>query len=374
MSSDLAERWQREVMGDMEARGWGTRALRDFAAGSARLYEIGLDAYLGLETLGVRRRETLPIPIVSVGNLTAGGTGKTPMTRFLCQSLTESGKRAAILSRGHGGQGTSVRLVSDASGNIARTAADAGDEPLLLARSLPGVPVLVGKDRRQSGREAMRRFGLDVLVLDDGFQFWQLARDLDIVLVDARRPFDNGHCLPRGLLREPPRHLSRAGIIVATRADDLDAQARDSLRARFASLAPTVPVFFASHRASGLVSLGAAMPQPRPLEELRGRRVVAWSAIARPDSFARTLAELGADIRHHIIRPDHFVPTSADVAEARVALQEESAAWIVMTEKDAVKWPEQAEDAFFLQIEMEIADAPALMAKIGERLFLAKRK
>ena len=282
MASVLAEYWQRVVMAD-DARGMTPRMLRAFAAGCARLYEVGLEVYLGMERVGLRRRERLPIPVVSIGNLTTGGTGKTPMTQMLCRRLTASGRRVAVLSRGHGGKGQGVRLVSDTHGNIARSAADAGDEPLLLAQALPGVPVLVGKDRRQSGREALRRFGLDALVLDDGLQYWQLARDLDIVLLDARRPFDNGWPLPRGLLREPARHLARAGIVVVTRADTLDALGRAALTARAAAFAPAAEIFFARHTPIGLVPVGVFGAPVLPLDALQGRRVLAWSAIAQPE-------------------------------------------------------------------------------------------
>ena len=184
---------------------FGADLTRGVLGGLAALYDGGLEAYLLAERVGVRRRERLPIPIISIGNLTVGGTGKTPMTQWLCRRLVSENKRVAVLSRGHGGTSQSVRLVSGLDGKVRLSAADAGDEPNLLAQTLPGVPVLVGKDRRLSGREALRLFDLDVLVLDDGFQFWQLARDLDIVLLDARRPFDNGFPLPRGLLREPKR-------------------------------------------------------------------------------------------------------------------------------------------------------------------------
>lgn len=352
------------------ASGAVAAALRGFAGGCSRLYEAGLEVYLAAERVGLRRRDTLPLPVVSIGNLTAGGTGKTPMTQTLCRRLIEHGKRPAVLSRGHGGRGSGVRLVSDDHGNIGRGADDAGDEPLLLARSLPGVPVLVGKDRRESGREAMRRFALDVLVLDDGFQFWQLARDLDIVLLDARRPFDNGHSLPRGLLREPARHLSRAGLVVATRADGLDDVGREALCARIAALAPGVGLFFARHTATGLVSLEGFQAPLLPLEALRGRRVLAWSAIARPDSFARALAATGAEVVAHVAEPDHHAPSSADVERVRARIRQDGIEALVMTEKDAVKWPEQRDSlAYALRVEMQVEDEAAFLAAVMRRLF-----
>ena len=370
MATGLTEYWQRVVMADDTARGLTPAALRAFAAGCARLYEAGLEVYLGMEGVGLRRRERLPVPVVSIGNLTTGGTGKTPMTQMLCRRLMDSGKRVAVLSRGHGGKGSGVRLVSDAHGNIARSAADAGDEPLLLAQALPGVPVLVGKDRRQSGREALRRFGLDALVLDDGLQFWQLARDLDVVLLDARRPFDNGWSLPRGLLREPARHLARAGVVVVTRADGLDESGRAGVAATVAALAPAAEIFFARHAATGLVPVGAFGAPMLPLDALNSRRVLAWSAIAQPESFRRTLAASGAQLTAHIAEPDHYAPDEADAARVQRQMREEATDVLVMTEKDAVKWPEvHGVEAYALRVEMQVEDEARFLACVIRRLF-----
>jgi tetraacyldisaccharide 4'-kinase len=371
----MADRWQLDVMADVGPPGWGAAALRGAAAGGARLYEVGLDAYLGLERFGLRRRESLPVPVVSVGNLTVGGTGKTPMTRLLCRRFQGAGRRPAILSRGHGGKGAGVRLVSDAHGNIARSAADAGDEPLLLAQSLPGVPVLVGKDRRLSGREALRRFPLDVLVLDDGFQYWQLTRDLDIVLVDALRPFDNGRCLPRGLLREPPGHLRRAGVVVATRADGLNESGRATLREMVDALAPGLPLFFARHGATGFVALGGPCAEMDllPLDTLADRPVVAWSAIARPDSFAHSLEGTGARLAGHLARADHATPTTGDAAELESLAGETHAEALVMTEKDAVKWSGLGGDfsrpVYALRVEMQVENEVGFLRAVTRRLF-----
>jgi tetraacyldisaccharide 4'-kinase len=371
--TDISDRWQRDVMSESDPAGWGTSALRGFAAGSARLYEVGLDAYLGMERTGLRKRETLPVPVVSIGNLTVGGTGKTPMTRLLCRRFQEAGRRPAILSRGHGGKGAGIRLVSDAHGNIARSASDAGDEPLLLAQSLSGVPVLVGKDRRLSGREAMRRFPLDVLVLDDGFQYWQLARDLDIVLVDARRPFDNGSCLPRGLLREPSAHLRRAEVIVATRACNLGDAERQALREQIVRLAPDAHLFFARHTATGFVPLTGSDRELLPLEALAGQSVVAWSAIARPDSFVSSLQASGVHLAGHLARADHAIPSDEDVAETEALVKTTQAEALVMTEKDAVKWPfanhSSSLPAYALRVEMQVENEPEFLSIISERLF-----
>lgn len=348
-------------------------ALRGLLGGCAGLYDIGLEAYLAGERLGLRRRGWLPVPVVSIGNLTVGGTGKTPMTQLLCRRMGASGRRVAVLSRGHGGESQSVRVVSDTSGQIFLSAADAGDEPHLLARTLPGVPVLVGKDRRQSGREALRRFGLDALVLDDGFQFWQLGRDLDIVLLDARRPFDNGFPLPRGLLREPKRHLRRAGVVVATRAGGLTPAERGSLSAQVSVLAPDAPLFFADHRATGLVPADDLSAPFRPISDLRGRRVFAVSAIAQPQSFVETLTrEVQAEVVGRLTWDDHHKISPDDAQAAVIAAAQTGADALVMTEKDAVKWPRVAEAAdlpvFALRIEMAVEDEARFLDEVMARL------
>ena len=170
--------------------------------------------------LGVLRQEKVGCPVVSVGNLTVGGTGKTPMVILLAGMLRDRGMRPAVLSRGYGGKSTSdVLVVSDGS-QILAGPEEAGDEPVLIARRLKGIPVLAGAKRALTGRYARENFGVDVMVLDDGFQHRWIHRDLDIVLLDSRQPLGNGLLLPRGPLREPPSALERAGVVVFTRSED----------------------------------------------------------------------------------------------------------------------------------------------------------
>src|SRR5579862_5258893 len=192
--------------------------LRAVLSALAPIYCAGLKSYLLTYRLGLRRQTRLRCRVISVGNLTTGGTGKTPMTQALCQRLMDSGHRVAILSRGYGGSfERGCAVVSDAS-KVHLTAAEAGDEAYLLATTLPGLPVVVGKDRRVTGALAVAQLGPDIIVLDDGMQYWQLHRDVDVVLLNAQDPFDNGWTFPRGLLREPPSHLARANIVVLTHA------------------------------------------------------------------------------------------------------------------------------------------------------------
>lgn len=363
------EAYALSVIGEPQRPGLVADSLRGFLSACAALYEFGLGAYLLAERCGVRRRTALPIPVLSVGNLTVGGTGKTPMTQWICRRLVERGLRIGILSRGHGGTATGVRVVSDGS-VITTNAGDAGDEPFLLARTLAGVPVLVGKDRRLSGREALRRFGLDVLLLDDGFQYWQLKRDLDIVLLDANRPFGNGFVLPRGLLREPRRHLSRAGIVVATRSEHMLPPDRQTFATKVAALAPRAPVFFAAHCATGLVPATDGSAPDLSVDWLRGRRIVALSGIAQPQSFAALLAEAGAIVVRHLVYSDHAAYSCSDCSIAQDLLRQTGADALVMTEKDAVKWPGQADQipTYALRIEIKIENEGELIDLICARL------
>ncbi len=346
----------------------GAGLTRGVLGGLASLYDAGLEAYLAAEAVGLRRRVRLPVPVISIGNLSVGGTGKTPMTQWLCRRLVAESRRVAVLSRGHGGASQSVRLVSNQEGRVLLSAADAGDEPSLLAQTLPGVPVLVGKDRRLSGREALRLFDLDVLLLDDGFQYWQLARDLDIVLLDARRPFDNGFPLPRGLLREPKRHLERAGVVVVTRAGRIAASERDALAAQVAALAPAARLFFADHRAAGFVPADALSSLLLPLSLLSGRHVAAVSAIAQPQSFVDMLTgQAGANVLYEKAWADHQALT---VAEAQAVVKDAvqaGAEALVMTEKDAVKWPLSADmrlPLYALRVEMAVDDEAGLISTL----------
>ena len=370
--SGYVENYLLSVIAEPARPGLLATGVRGLLSALSALYDVGLDAYLAAEKLGVRRREILPVPVISIGNLSVGGTGKTPMTQMLCRRLQVQGIRLAVLSRGHGGESHSVRLVSDLAGPCLLTASEAGDEPVLLARTLPGIPVLVGKDRRQSGREALRRFDLDALVLDDGFQFWQLARNLDIVLLDARRPFDNGHSLPRGLLRESKRHLNRAGIVVVTRASQLNLEERLSLTAQVASLAPSAGLYFADHQAAGFVPVFDLAAPILPLDTLKGESIYAVSAIAQPASFLHSLVQ-EAEIRiaGQEAWDDHHPFDLTQAQEVQKAALLSGAAAIVMTEKDAVKWPAADADAlpiYALRVEMVIENEAEFLADVRARL------
>lgn len=316
-----------------EKRSALARLVNVLLIGSSYVYRSAVRIYLFPFDIGLRKKRRLSRPVISVGNITVGGTGKTPMVRHICQMLLSAGLRPAVLSYGYGG---SLRgrfgIVSDGS-DVLLSHLECGDEPAMLAKSLPGVPVLVGKDRVRTGQVAINELGANVLVLDDGFQVWKLHRDLDLVLLRADCPFDNYRTLPAGRLREPMTAISHADCLILT--GNPDAELRERALEAVRRCAPELPVWFARFEPSSLIPLSGA---PRePLDTLHGRRVFALCAIANPDSFEQTLQEAGAEIVGTARFPDHHEYSEDDVVEVSANASEHRADWIVTTEKDAVK-------------------------------------
>jgi tetraacyldisaccharide 4'-kinase len=331
----------------------------------APVYCAGLKTYLLPYKVGLRKSYRLDCPVVCVGNLTTGGTGKTPMTQTLCRSLQAQGRRSVILSRGYGGENEyGCAIVSDAQ-NVLLNAKQAGDEAYLLASTLPGVPVVVGKDRRITGALAVETFAPDIIVLDDGMQFWQLHRDLDVVLLNACAPFDNGWTFPRGLLREPPSHLRRAGVIVLTNARRAGSAQTEAARARVAKTAPGRPVFTADLMPLSLQKL--ADGTNLPLDWLQERPVAALSALGNPASFEEMLTGLGADLVARFRFRDHQAITASDLTHLAKEAGAAGAQALLTTEKDAVKITAWAGDLplVTLQVEMQIDREVEFLAAVS---------
>jgi tetraacyldisaccharide 4'-kinase len=274
-------------------------------------------------------------PVISVGNVTAGGTGKTPMVAWLARKLAAAGARPAILTRGD------------------KSSAGVSDEAELLA-SAAGCAVIVGADRIASAARAVDR-GADVLVLDDGFQHHRLARDLDIVLIDATRPFGYGFCLPRGLLREPVSALADADCIVITRSDEGGGADLDKLLSRLTGLGPHAQVYQAVHRPAALLG---PRDERRPPDSLAGAKVAAFCGIGNPGSFFATLTRLGADVVWRRALADHVAYAPAELARLSHALSSTGAEFAVTTEKDFVKLrhADLGIELRCLTVEMVIAD------------------
>jgi tetraacyldisaccharide 4'-kinase len=311
---------------------------------------------------GALRQERLPCPVISVGNLTVGGTGKTPIVILLANALRNRGRRPAVLSRGYGGNAKApVNIVADGT-RVLMDWREVGDEPVLIARSAEGTPVLTGPRRVLTGRTALEKFGADCLILDDAFQHRALYRDLDILLIDAARPFGNGFLLPRGPLRENPNAIGRAHLVIGTGGDVQDPD-------HAGQEAPFLPAFRGSHRPTALVEADSG--RMLPLSEIRGQRVCAFAGIGRPDSFRRSLTDLGAQIISFLPYPDHHPYTRSDLDHIRRLNAQSGAARIVTTEKDGVRladFPESLPGLLFLRIGMEITPAEPFTELIFSRL------
>jgi tetraacyldisaccharide 4'-kinase len=261
------------------------------------------------------------VPVVSIGNLTLGGTGKTPCVEYVARFYAQAGRRVAILSRGYGSP----------DGH--------NDEALLLRENLPDVPHYQGANRASLAAEAVSRSASEVLVLDDGFQHRRLARDLDLVLLDATQPFGHGWLFPRGLLREAPDSLRRAGVVVLTRCDQVTAPERRRLHEKAARFAPDVPVIETIHRPLELTN--AAAPEGRrcaPLNCVAEHPVAAFCGIGNPDAFRATLKNLGAEVSAFRTFPDHHAYSEADLEELDTWARHHATDGIVLTtQKDLVK-------------------------------------
>ncbi|HWA87587.1 MAG TPA: tetraacyldisaccharide 4'-kinase [Opitutus sp.] len=323
--------------------------------------------------------------VVVVGNLTVGGTGKTPVVEKFARALAERGRKVAILSRGYKSKSAPLwkkwwyglthtdepppKIVSDGE-RVLLDSEEAGDEPFMLARNLPGVIVLVDKNRVKSGAFAIKKFGCDTLVLDDGFQYLPLKGRLNLLLVDKTNPFGNGHLLPRGILREPVKHLRRASYVFLTKSNG---QRDTELEAMIKSHNPEADIIECAHRPRYLQRFGVAqasapapgelqagtpaLRQTEPLTFLKGKRVLAFSGIATPESFEKFLRDLGALIVARERFLDHYRYVREDLEALFAMARKEGAECLVTTEKDAVRIPENFPcplPLYYLRLEIEI--------------------
>jgi len=303
---------------------------RRIIAGEAGAWAVPIRGVLGLLEYGYARiidarnrsfdrrgpRAVLPIPVISVGNLTVGGTGKTPLVIDLVQRLDRMGLTPVVVSRGYGA----------ASG-------EPNDEERVIRRHIPGVVCLADPDRARAGETAQERFGADVIVLDDGFQHRRLGRTLDIVVIDATCPFGFGHMLPRGLLREPVQSLRRAGVVVFSRCDQVSPSRLLQAEERVRRLAPSATVLRSRHRVDGIIRLDGTPDDT----DLAGMRAVVLAGIGHPQAFLTTVQSLGAQVVGQRWWPDHHRYRRRDLDRLLRAGRLPDHDVVLTTEKDAAK-------------------------------------
>jgi len=340
-----------------EEQGLASQAWLNVLGFSSVLYRVGMGLRGILFRTGIFSSRRLPCPVISVGNLTVGGTGKTSFVQLLARRLRERGIIPCVLLRGYKAplKGRKVLMVSNGI-KILAPPPWAGDEAYLLAKTLPGIPVVVGVDRYTTGTAVLPLLSPDLFLLDDGFQHLQLHRDLDIVLFDAHNPFGYGRLLPRGLLREPPSALKRAGLFgITLPAETFDPE---PLKAWLRQHYPPTPVVVLIRRPRTLLRLPGG--EEVGLSAISGEKVLAFSGIGDPASFEGLLRALGAEVVDHRRFPDHHPYRAADLEGLSLALDRAGVEVLVTTEKDAVRleglpWS-VGRPLFALRVDLEVVE------------------
>jgi tetraacyldisaccharide 4'-kinase len=307
------------------------------------IYGLGVSIKLGLYQWGLIKRHQLDCKVISLGNITVGGTGKTPTAQRLAALIRDMGYRVVILNRGYrAGWKGQIGVVSDGQ-KIYMSVTEAGDEAYLLAKNLPGVPVLIGRDRSITGEYAVKELQAQVVILDDGYQHWKLLRDLDIVLIDSLNMFGNNFLLPRGTLREPLSHLNRAHACLLTKVDQSTADSRDVIREAITRYNEQALIVESIHNPRRFIEIAdwykGVRSQSIELDNLKDRQVTAFSAIGNPTSFEQTITDIGPKLVDGIRFPDHHDYTMAEMQEVMQKAVDKGACALITTEKDAVKIP-----------------------------------
>jgi len=301
----------------------------------------------------------LPLPVISVGNITTGGTGKTPTVLLIASELIKRGKRVVVLTRGYGGSlEGETRIVCDGK-KLLLSSVEAGDEPCLLASSLPGLMVVMGSDRYRAGCLAVKELSPDCFLLDDGFQHQRLARDLDILLLDCTAPFSNGWTLPAGFLREPVNAVKRADLVIMTRCLSGVGQT--------VFLPVQIPVCYSSHTLKGFTPLSGG--DVFPLSQLKGKRVAAFCGIADPIAFFNSVESSGVSLVSTLAFPDHAVYGTREMEAVGRLKQQFKADCLLTTAKDAVKLKQFSAimgDCFIVKLELTLHDSVPLMAALDK--------
>ncbi len=351
-----------------QRRGRLASVVRGLLHGMSHGYRLAIEARRLLYDTRIIRDTTLGVQVIAIGNLTVGGTGKTPVVEKFARELRDRGRNVAILSRGYRSkppplssrfidrlllrrEQTPPRIVSDGR-SLLLDSESAGDEPFMLASNLKDVIVLVDKDRVKAGRYAIEKFGCDTLLLDDGFQYWKLrGRRQDVVLIDCQQPFGNQHLLPRGTLREPISQLARAGVIFITKSDGKT----QALRERIAALNPRAPVIECVHHP--LYFEDVFTGEQKDISFMAGRRVAALTGIAQPESFEEGLKRLGGELVYTKRFADHHRFTQQEILNAINRSKKRMAQVLFTTQKDAVRFPKLDRrdlPIYFMRVEIKI--------------------
>lgn len=365
--TEAVETFVLEVILD-QRRGKRATVIRGCLFALSKVFGLAVKARRRLYEFRILRDATLGVQVIAIGNLTVGGTGKTPVVEKFARELQDQGRKVAILSRGYRSRPrplhrrlvnklllredeTPPRVVSDGK-SLLLDSETAGDEPFMLASNLKDVVVLVDKDRVKSGIYAIEQYGCDTLLLDDGFQYWKLAgRRQDIVLVDCQQPFGNNHLLPRGTLREPPSHLVRASTIFITKSNG----AAEALRERLRRYNPRAGIIECVHQPLYFEDLFTG--QRHGLDLVKGAQVASLSGIAQPESFEESLTELGADLVASKRFADHHRFTQQEVLNIINRGKKRGATMIITTQKDAVRFPKLDRrdlPIYFMRVEIKI--------------------
>jgi tetraacyldisaccharide 4'-kinase len=368
---DFAERAESYVTDLIRGR---PQSQRDMAARGglfvvSRIYRSLVEFRISLYSQRILRPRTLGCLVVSIGNLTCGGTGKTPVVEVFARTLARKNRKVAILSRGYKSKSKPLgqkiidtilrrkeeqlpRVVSDGQ-RLLLNSEMAGDEPYMLASNLKDVVVLVDKDRVKSGRHAINEFDCDTLILDDGFQYLHLKPRLNILLVDSTNPFDNHHLLPRGLMREPIKHLRRADYIFLTKSNG--GSHLRHIKQFIKRHNHHAEIIECTHRPKYLQDVHTG--ERLKLEDLKGKRVSALSGIAAPQGFEQFLRDLGAELVYNERYADHHRYTQQELIDFINASLTHGTDWILTTEKDAVRFPRLNRrdlPMYFLRVEIDI--------------------
>ena len=351
-----------------ERRGARAAIVRTLLYGCSKLFHLAVITRRSLYNFRILRDSTLGVQVIAIGNLTVGGTGKTPVVEKFARELRDQGRNVAILSRGYRSKPVPVhrwifnklffrddttppRVVSDGK-SLLLDSEMAGDEPYMLASNLKDVVVLVDKDRVKSGRYAIEKFGCDTLLLDDGFQYWKLrGRRQDIVLIDRQQPFGNERLLPRGTLREPPSHLARASTIFITKSDG----DTGDLRRRITQVNPNAGIIECIHHPLYLEDVFTG--QRIGIQILQARKVASLSGIAQPESFEESLVNIGAELVYAKRFADHHRFSQQEIINVINRGKKRQAEMIITTQKDAVRFPKiDRRDLpfYFMRVEIKI--------------------